>query len=372
MASFNQFANRPQSSAGFVARQEGTVLVTVLLVVAFVVILVVEINKTVNYQANLNRNLMHRDQAFSYLIGMEELAKIYLKKSFDAEKEETVHLGQAWAQQDITFPIDGGAMTASITDMQSCFNLNSIAVLDKPTNTNAEKPPAGPTGVIVANNQPPAQAKPRQPSGQNEVTAGEMIFTSLIEKLNDKSEIRPSALAAATRDWIDSDVTPSGPDGVEDLYYQGLDIAYLPPNGIIAHPSELRIIKDFDKHTYKSILPYVCVLPTTEVSQINVNTIPAERSELLYAALDGKVEQQKVEQLISQRPEKGYELQEFWDEVGSVALKSSLKNRLGNTSRYFQMNAKAEINRTRVYMKTIFEKKDDNQFKVVSRYFGKE
>ena len=35
-------------------------------------------------------------------------------------------------------------------------------------------------------------------------------------------------------------------------------------------------------------------------------------------------------------------------------------------------SAKAEINRTRVYMKTLFEKKDDNQFKVVSRYFGKE
>lgn len=356
-------------------RQRGTVLITVLLVVAFVVILVTEVNKTVNYQANLNRNLMNRDQAYSYLIGMEELAKIYLKKAFDAEKEETVHLGQAWAQQDITFPIDGGVMTASIVDMQSCFNLNSIAVLDKQGNQgnqNTRTPNNAPTGVVVENNQPRNTPQPRQPDQQNQVTAGELILTSLIEKLSENTNVNPSALAAATRDWIDSDVTPSGPDGVEDLYYQGLDYPYLPPNGIIAHPSELRIIKDFDKFTYQSILPYVCVLPSSEVTQINVNTIPAERSALLYAALDGKVDQQKVEQIISQRPEDGYELQDFWDQVGSVALKSSLKNRLGNTSKYFQMNAKAEINRTRVYMKTLFEKKDDNQFKVVSRYFGKE
>ena len=114
--------NRPIGKLKFSIKQTGTVLITVLLVVSFIVILVASVNKTVNYQANLNRNLMNRDQAYSYLIGMEELAKIYLKKAFDSEKDDVVHLDQPWSQQDITFPIDGGGMTATITDMQSCLN----------------------------------------------------------------------------------------------------------------------------------------------------------------------------------------------------------------------------------------------------------
>ncbi len=352
-------------------KQQGTVLITVLLVVSFVVILVVQVNKTVSYQANLNRNLMHRDQAFSYLIGMEELAKIYLKKAFDAEKEEIVHLGQAWAQQDIIFPIDGGSMTAQITDMQSCLNLNSLGVKESSSGTAPGASP-NPGGTPSKPAPVSGNAPNPEPSGQNKINTGENIFTTLLEKLLENTEVQPAALAAATRDWIDADMTPSGPDGVEDLYYQGLEVPYLPPNGPIAHVSELRTIKSFDKLSYGLMRPYVCVLPDGEDNKLNVNTIPLERAELLYAALGGKISQSKVNELISERPESGYDLQAFWDDVGDVTIKKSLKERLDVTSRYFQIDAKAEINRTRVYMKTLFVKQDDNQFKVVSRYFGKE
>lgn len=350
-------------------KQQGTVLVTVLLVVAFVAILVVEVNKTVNYQAHLNRNLMNRDQAYSYLKGMEELAKIYLKKAFDSEKEETVHLGQSWAQDDIVFPIDGGAMSASITDMQSCFNLNSMGIADK-TNT------AGGGSNPQANNNQVGLTSP-QPSpsvtGVAPVTASEEIFTTLLEKVLDNTEIQPSALAAAVKDWIDEDATPTGADGVEDIYYQGLEVPYLPPNGPIAHVSELRTIKSFDNSSYAKILDFICVLPEGNDNKLNVNTIPTERAELLYAALGGKISQKIVDEIISERPEDGYELQEFWEKVGSAAnVKNNLKERLDVTSSYFQMNAKAEIGRTKVHMKTLFIREDDNQFKVVSRYFGKE
>jgi len=349
----------------FIKKQQGTVLVTVLLVVAFVAILVVEVNKTVSYQAHLNRNLMNRDQAYSYLMGMEELAKIYLKKAFESEKEETVHLGQSWAQDDIVFPIDGGAMSASIIDMQSCFNLNSLGIIDSPNGnsggTNAQPATGNPLGLT-----PTA-------TGVAPVTASEEIFTTLLEKLLDDTEIQPSALASAVKDWIDEDTTPSGPDGVEDIYYQGLEVPYLPPNGPIAHVSELRTIKSFDHSSYTKIFDYICVLPDGQDNKLNVNTITAERAELLYAALGGKISQNIINEIISERPEDGYDMQEFWDKVGSGAtVRKNLKERLDITSRYFQMNAKAEINRTKVYMKTLFVREDDNQFKVVSRYFGKE
>jgi len=356
------------------SKQQGTVLVTVLLVVAFVAILVVEVNKTVTYQAHLNRNLMNRDQAYSYLKGMEELAKIYLKKSFDSEKEETVHLGQPWAQDDIVFPIDGGAMSASITDMQSCFNLNSMGVVDEPNSAGVNSSPTNsgsPTSTTPTGSRSPQPSPPA--TGVPVITASEEIFTTLLEKVLDNSEIQPSALAAAVKDWIDEDATPTGPDGVEDIYYQGLEVPYLPPNGPIAHVSELRTIKSFDGGSYAKMLEYICVLPKGDDNKLNVNTIPTERAELLYAALGGKVTQKIVNEIISERPEDGYELQEFWEKVSSAAtVKENLKERLDVTSRYFQMKAKAEIGRTKVHMKTLFIREDDNQFKVVSRYFGKE
>jgi len=360
----------------YTRKQGGTVLVTVLLVVAFVVILLVEVRKTVTYQANLNRNLMNRDQAFSYLIGMEELAKIYLKKAFENEKEDVVHLEQAWAQEDITFPIDGGGMTATITDMQSCLNLNSIGIPNTSGGAGGNRnsgPNAGrnqgSANAGTGSRNPPASGR----NGQNQTTTGESILTTLLEKLQDNTEIQPAALAAGVRDWIDTDLTPSGPDGVEDLYYQGLQIPYLPPNGPIAHASELRMIRSFDKLTYTKLRPYVCVLPKGEDNKLNVNTITQERAELLYAALGGKVTQSKVNELISARPEAGYDLAGFWDKVGpDSTIKEDLKDRIDITSKYFQMDAKAEINRTRVYMKTLFIREEDNSFKVVSRYFGKE
>jgi general secretion pathway protein K len=353
----------------FFAKQRGTVLITVLLVVAFVVILIVEVRKTVAYQAQLNRNLMHRDQAYSYLIGMEELAKIYLKKAFESEKEETVHLGQAWAQDDIVFPIDGGGMTASITDMQSCFNLNSLGILDRGGNSAANPQPTNPRQLTL--NPIPKTPAP-SPTGNSPVTASEEIFITLLEKILENTESQPSALAAAVKDWIDEDSTPTGPDGVEDIYYQGLEVPYLPPNGPIAHVSELRTIKSFDNSSYTKMRDYICVLPDGQDNKLNVNTIPSERAELLYAALGGKVPQNQVNKIISERPEKGYEMQDFWGKVGSVQIKDILKERLDVTSIYFKMDAKAEINRTKVYMKTLFVREDDNNFKVVSRYFGKE
>ncbi|PHS18787.1 MAG: hypothetical protein COA86_06315 [Kangiella sp.] len=350
----------------FNKRQKGTVLITVILVVAFVALLIVEINKRVNYQSTLARNMIHRDQAYSYLIGMEELAKIYLQKGFDKEKDDKVHLNQAWAQSDITFPIEGGGMTATIKDMQSCFNLNTLG--DKERNNRNQ------TGKNNQSNQSLVGPQPINPSSnQNQKTIGEEIFTDYLESVLDDSQINPAALAAELRDWIDEDSTPSGPDGVEDLYYQGLETPYLPANDSIAHKSELLAVRSFTREISALIEQDVCVLPNIKENQLNVNTITSEGAQLLHAALGKKVELSKVKELINTRPSKGYDMQGFWDALGTQAkISSHLKSRLTDTSRYFQMKSKAQIKTTKVFMTTLFVKDDSNRFKVVSRYFGKD
>ena len=351
-------------------RQRGTVLITVVLIAAFVIVLVMQSIKTVRYQKQLSSNLINRDQAYSYLMGMEELAKIWLKKAFAKSKDKNVHLNQPWAQQDITFPIDGGGMTASIKDMQSCFNLNSVLLsaddIDAGSGTKTQ------TGG--GQNLPSPQ---RPPAGEGQFagdkTPGQEVFEELFNRVNEDTETTGQALAAALRDWIDADLEPNGPDGAEDDYYQIMQPAYRTGNTLIAHASELRAMKDFSSKIYTALLPHVCVLPDPSVNQINVNTVSQDSTALMMAILSSRnMSESKVSEALNNGGEKGYEkIEDFFDALGA---KEQINNKemLTVTSDYFQMRAKAEIGNTRVAMKTLFKRDSDNNFRVVSRYIGKE
>ena len=355
-------------------KQSGTVLITVVLIAAFVIVLVIQSVKTVRFQKQLSSNLINRDQAYSYLMGMEELAKIWLKKAFDNEKEDIVHLNQPWAQDNITFPIDGGMMTASIRDMQSCFNLNSVALVDNNQNNNQNNnsrnpdPDADPSAGPDKDEQPGVNLAD-DPFAK---TLGQEIFEELVHKVSDDTQVTGQALATALRDWVDSDIDPAGPDGAEDEYYQGLAIPYRTANSPIAHVSELRTIKDFSAAIYDKLTPFVCVIPDENVVTLNINTIEDDAVILLEAALGGKVTSSEINQALSERGEEGFsDIDAFVEKLGEKNI-GKYTARLGVTSRYFEVSAQAEIGKTRVAMKTLFKKEEGNQFKVVSRYYGKE
>jgi general secretion pathway protein K len=342
-------------------RQLGTALITVILIAAMLTILVVESTKTILFQKQLSSNLINRDQAYSYLIGMEELAKILLKRAFEQTKDKHVHLEQPWAKENIQFPFDGGMMVAKVKDMQSCFNLNSIGNTSRSNNSQTN-----------ANSQ--QDQTNLNTSGFTQETIGQKMFEELISKINNKTEISAKALATATRDWLDDDDSPAGPDGVEDDYYMTLDLPYRTANDLMGHASELRAIKDFNGRLYSKLLPHICVLPDSSVDQLNVNTISKESAVLLYALLDNpRISLSDVEQAIGNRPKKGYEaVEDFLDQLSITSKQAKNSDRLTVTSNYFQVDAKAELGDTRVYMKSLFFREQDNTFKLVSRYFGKE
>ncbi|MCW8875816.1 MAG: type II secretion system minor pseudopilin GspK [Kangiellaceae bacterium] len=348
----------------FHSKQKGTALVTVVLIAAVVIVMVIESVKTIRFQKQLSSNLINRDQAYSYLMGMEELAKIWLKRAFENEKEDVVHLNQPWAQDNITFPIDGGAMTATIKDMQSCFNLNTIAA--------ADNSPGDSRGKDDEDNR--RGESPEVPNASRNGAKGELpgqqIFQQLLGQVMDSSEVPAQDLAAAARDWMDEDFEPFD-QGAEDDFYQGLEVAYRTPNSSIAHVSELRTIKGFSRPVYDSIKKLVCVLPKN-VNTINVNTVEAENYAIIYAALkNNKVNSSSVQQALSERPEEGYTaVKEFTDKLESS--EKDLGEYLSVTSKFFMVNAKAEIGKTRVSLKTIFERDEDNNFKVISRYYGRD
>ena len=356
----------------FYSKQKGTALVTVVLIAAVVIVMVIESVKTIRFQKQLSANLINRDQAYSYLMGMEELAKIWLKRAFENEKEDIVHLNQPWAQDDITFPIDGGAMTATIRDMQSCFNLNTVAVADNSSSGGGTGSGAGKGTGTGAGTSKGSGTGTGTGTGKGNMP-GQEILERLLNQVMESSEVPAQDLAASVRDWMDDDFEPFD-QGAEDDFYQSLEVAYRTPNSSIAHISELRTIKGFSRPVYDSIKKFLCVLPP-DVNKININTIDAENYAIIYAALNNSdVDSSKVQQGISERPEDGYkEVTEFTDTLGLAGeKKKGLGNYLSVTSKFFMVNAKAEIGKTRVSLKTIFQRDDDNNFKVISRYYGRD
>ena len=368
-------------------KQQGTALITVVLIAAVVIVMVIESVKTVKYQKQLSSNLINRDQAFSYLLGMEELAKIYLKKAFENTEEDTVHLGQLWAQEDITFPIDGGGMTATIRDMQSCFNLNALL---KPSSQGSGERGGGERGgeeegsprsvnegLTASSN---SRSSNEDDSGRPSELTGVKVLEVLIDKVKPDSSVIGKDLTAAFKDWMDEDIEPTGAEGAEDDYYQGLEIPYRTANSQIAHESELLTIKGFNREIYFALRPLICVLPDDSINEVNVNTVSAESATLLYAIIDANnssattnINEGDVSKAISERPEEGYEsISDFVQAMGLEDTQSFRSENLTVTSAYFEMRAKAEIGKTRVEMKTLFKKDEDKNFTVVSRYFGRE
>lgn len=348
-------------------KQSGTALITVILIAAVMVVLVTESVKSLRFQKQLSSNLINRDQAYSYLMGMEELAKVLLKRAFDNSTGNVVNLAQPWAKEDIIFPIDGGTMKASVKDMQGCFNLNSIALLTNNQNTNNQ----------TTNNQ----SLNNQASGTGAAfeTQGQKVFEELISqvsqgKQNNQGNVSANALAAAIRDWIDDDIYIAGPDGAEDDNYFSLEVPYRTANSLIAHTSELRAIRDFNQDIYYELLPHICVLPDKNINQINVNTIDEESAVLIYAILGSRnIQLSNVKSAISNRGDNGYQdVAEFLDEFSVNSKQIKNQGLLSVTSNYFQVDSIAEIGNTNVAMKTLFERDQSNNFKVVSRYFGKE
>ncbi len=354
-------------------KQAGTALITVVLIAAVVVVMVVESIKVIKFQKQLSSNLINRDQAYAYLMGMEELAKIYLKKGFDTSDKEIVHLGQPWAQEDILFPIDGGQMTASITDMQSCFNLNSIMAEGKNNQQAApqsEKPNNDNDGLVNVTQQ--------NSLTDNGLSADNLpnldTLEELIEKTKPNSEVIGKDLASATKDWIDDDFIETGAAGAEDPYYQGLEIPYRAANNLLAHKSELLTIRGFNHKLYSALKPLVCVLPSKDIYQINVNTVKEENAKLLSSVINSsKVTESDISKALSERPEEGFEtVADFFDAMDLQDAKELKSDQLTVTSAYFEMKAIAEIGKTRVQMKTLFERDAESNFKVVSRYYGRD
>ena len=320
--------------------QSGMALVVVMLCVALLSISAVTVTDRLHYSAKLHSNRQQLQQANWYAIGGEALAISALDQ---VREEETHHLQQIWAFAGASYPIDGGSLTGELQDLHHCFNIN--ALLTPPT----------------VNDQ-----------GQSIPTQAERQFRQLLQQLELAQQ--SDQLIDRIRDWIDEDFEANGFLGAEDPYYSALTPSQMTRNGLMEHSSEIALM-DLDADTLAALRPWICALPETSLS-ININTLPVEKSALLSALSAQAIAADKANELLSQRPENGWEsLDDFLRQAGiggdsgGDQADSSWQSSLSLRSNYFQVTVDVVYYDILLRMRSRLQL-DTEQVRVMSREYG--
>lgn len=228
--------------------QRGAAMVIAMMVVALAATIAVAVGS--DYQLQLRRAQNHQtmEQAKQLLMGAEQLAMLALLA--DKRGDSPIDGGQdIWAQPPQPYPVDGGWMLGSVNDLQGRFNLNSLLVGLRDTQTELVTVP---------------------------YTAAQQRFVKLLLSLPEMKLSRAEAieLTEAVIDWLDSDQRPTGFGGKEDDYYLGDGRSYRTADRAMVSASELRAVGGVSEELWQLLQPHVAALPLNEVG-INVNMLTA-------------------------------------------------------------------------------------------------
>lgn len=259
-------------------RERGAALMTVLLLVAVMAMVSTPVLERLTLATRLAQNGAALDQARAAAGAAEYLAQANIGDLVQANRARTTLAGD-WLGTPRSVPVPGGVVTARVGDGGNCFNLNSVV--------------AGTDQALVARPQGIAQ------------------FQALMALVGVDARAA-GGIAPALSDWIDSDSAPQ-PGGAEDETYSQMPRPYRTPNGLIADASELRAVAGVTPAIFAALKPYICALPTSDLSPINVNTLLPEQAALFAMLLPGRVSVDQARALLDQRPPDGYEsASAFW------------------------------------------------------------
>lgn len=283
-------------------RQRGVAMLVAILIVALGTVLATSIAFDSVMAARRGIATMALDQSFMVATGAEALAAYALREDLRDGQDED-HAGEAWAQPYGPLEVmDGVVLTASLTDVQGRFNLNSLV---------------GKNGKV----NPSALAQ----------------FERLLEML----ELEPR-WAAQIADWIDRDNEPLGTDGGEDALYSTQNPPYRAPNLLITSTSELLALPGFGRERYLKLAPHITALPWNE--RLNLcsasgfvldSLVPNYREYSLMEPEELAEIQQNECQTMPDRIRAAF----GGDENGFKAV----RNRIGTTSNYFRLTTIVSI-----------------------------
>ena len=364
--------------------QRGVALITVMLIVALAAIIAAQMTTRLQMQMQRSVNTSFNQQAYWYAMGAEEFSKRILIHDFKSDANVT-HLGQAWAQEQSTYPVDFGEINGKINDLHACLNLNALRV-DKNSSSSANN-----SGVGSDDNSSPSNSKSgssnstdakkdkntkgssstKPPSNKQPARiALEKLITALA--IDGIGEFEAEAMADALTDWLDDDGYITGTSGAEDDDYASREFAYLAANHYLANISELRLVEHFTPMVIEALKPYVCVLPQSSDHKININTINSEQAELLQALLNSSLDE--AQQILAAREDEGFEkIEDFYSlpELSKIQLDAWQKEQFVVDSEYFRLNISTRFNNSYFFMNSIMQVADDQQIQIISRTIGR-
>jgi len=318
------------------SHEEGAALLTVLLMVAVIAALTTSVLDDIRFALKRASNAESVGQAQWYALGTEALTRTQLMRLADAKADQIFIKNSA---QTIAFPIEHGAIRARIEDAGLCFNLNSVV-----------------------------EGVPEQWSRRD---TGVRQFIALMEALGVQVNEAEQA-AESLADWIDSDIVRST-SGAEDESYAGLARPYRTSGTLLADVSELRVVNGITPDMFASLRPYICALPTAELSSININRLDEGRAELLTAITEGKLSIAAAKRLIASRPALGWRsVESFWNlESLKDALPSNdALSQLSLRSRFFRLFAEVDYAGGEAVLTTLFEQPAGGSARLIARHWG--
>ena len=290
--------------------ERGAALLTVLMLVAVMAVLSASALERLRLSTRLAANAGAIDQARAYAIAAEEIAISRITALVEADPARTP---SGWAGRETRLPLPGGIAVAVVRDSGNCFNLNSVV------------------------SGQPGQKLMTRPLGIQQ-------FVALMQILGiGEGEARKVAVSLA--DWIDSD-SLAQPEGAEDATYANGEAPYRTANTLVADASELRAIAGVTPEIYDRVRPWVCALPATDLSPINVNTLAPEQAPLLSMLLPDKLSPDRARALLTARPAEGYESgYAFWrtSSLAGIAPGGDVEAQTGVRTRWFGLQLTVQL-----------------------------
>jgi len=315
-------------------REEGAALLTVLLLVAVMSALAVGVLDDIRFGLRRAANAETIGQAQWYALGAEAVARARLARLAGLDPQRTP--AGDWNGRWLLYPIDSGVIRARIADAGTCFNLNSV--------------------VQGASEQ----------WGRREL--GLYQFIALLRAL----EISPrdaESLAEALADWIDTDGSRTTLGGEDDSYVNAAP-PYRTAGTLLSEVSELRAIRGFTPEVYARIRPFVCALPTADLSPININLLEAGNAVLLTMLMDGRLDPRAAAALIESRPDGGWRtVDEFWSNpvLTEHLPPDAALDQVSLRTRFFSLQAEVDYAGSEAVMTSLFEHRAGGPIRLAAR-----
>ena len=264
-------------------RQRGIALLVALLVVALAAMLIAGLLDRGELALARTRNALRGEQAAAYVQGLEAYAAKLLLKDLD-DQDAGSHV---WASPLPPQQVPGGVITATLSDLNGCFNLNNLA--------------------------------------------GDTVWQRMFGRLLDARGVDRDVGNAVVQ-WL------GGGNGADttDAYYLAQPVPYRSAQRVFAHVSELRLVRGVNSDVYARLAPYVCALPPG--TKLNVNTASVPVLQTLGA---GITEQQAENLWQNGQAHWQGDLQTAWRGIVTVDPEAVAANRAGTSSTYFL--AKSDI-----------------------------